>query len=471
MRVRWEDFGAKNQEISEKTSDIHILAKRVTVQINDYTQADTFDAEIDYKQFPFDPRSIRAVAVTIAMEDTGHLYDDTTNKPTRITPRAAPDADPNVIFIGFADDESITFDDSKRTVRLEGRDNTALLVDRKYLGGPVNLEDPVNVVIESLLAELQETVKLDVDNRTRGELPTLAKFYDTKHDTSGKKNPERDESYWDLIQRIIAQAGLICYIELDKLVISRPRVLYGTSNIKRFIYGRNVKNLEFKRKIGRRKNFNVAVRSMNLTTKEVLTAFIPKEATAEWSAETGIPAVEVLIPEVLPSGQKANPDAPPAEGKPAPYISFRIANVNDKDHLIEVGQSIYEELGRQQLEGSLETADMMTWESDASDNSKTRKEFDILKLRNGTPVSIWIDPKDMQNVVQFANQESRELYLRARNIDPKAAKYLAENIGKADASFYTKSVEFSLDETQGFKCKIDFINFINIENPNVDTGA
>lgn len=451
-------------------SELNILAKRITVNINDYTQADTFDCEIDYKQFPFDPRSIRAIAITVAMEDVGHLYDDTTNKPSRIVPRSVQDSngsEANVVFVGFADEESINFDDTKRTVRFEGRDFTSLLIDRKYLAGPVNLEQPVDVVISGLLAQLNETAQIKVVNKTNTDLPVLAKFFEDKHDTSGKKNPARDESYWDLIQRIVSQAGLISYIELDNLIISSPRVLYGNANIKRFIYGRNIKNLEFKRKIGRRKNFNVVVRSMNLATKEVLTAKIPLEATPQWSADTGIPLEEVKIPEITPGDVPKDKQ----QTKTAPYMSFRLANINDKDHLIQVGQNIYEELGRQQIEGQFETADMMTWESDGKNDPKTRKEFDVLKLRNGTPISVWIDPNDLKDVVQFANQESRELYLRARSIDPKAARFLAENIGKADASFYTKSVQFSLDETQGFKAKVDFINFIQVQNPNVETGA
>lgn len=452
----------------------------MTVNINDYTQADTFDAEIDYKQFPFDPRAIRAVAVTVAMEDVGHLY-DSNNSPTRIQPRASRDPvsgkDSNVIFVGFADEESMNFDDTKRTVRFEGRDFTSLLIDRKYLAGPVNLEQPVDVVISKLLEDLNETVKLTIDNRTGADLPVLAKFYDSKDDVSGRKNVAKDESYWDLIQRIISQAGLICYIELDKLVISTPRILYGNAAIKRFIYGRNIKNLEFKRKIGRRKNFNVVVRAMNLATKEVITAKIPAEATPEWSKATGIPIEEIKIPEILPGDKPKDQQAL----KPAPYISFRLSNINDKSHLVKVGENIYEELGRQQIEGSIETADMMVIQSgfryDKTATGKTisvetgKSEFDILKLRNGTPVSVWLDTKDLKDVVQFANSESRELYLKARHIDPKAARFLSENIGRADASFYTKSVQFTLDDTSGFKAKVEIINFIQVSNPNVETGA
>ncbi len=430
------------------------MAKRVTVNINDYTSADTFSAEIDYKQFPFDPRSIRAVAVTIAMEDTGRLYEEVTNSPIRIKPTLE-----NTVFTGFADEETIAFDDTKRTVRLEGRDNTAILVDRKYLGGPVSMELSIEQVIQRLLFELPEAEKIRVDNRV-GTLPVLGKFFDSKDDFSGKKNPKRDESYWDLIQRIVAQAGVIAYIELDALVITTPRILYGNDPIKRFIYGRNIKNLNFKRKIGRRKNFNIAVRAMVFSTKEVLTAFLPKDGTQAWSKESGIPLEEVKVPQSIIDDKPKDQQ----ELKAAPYMSFRLTNINDHAHLVSVGESIYEEFSRQQIEGDFETADMMTMQSD-------KTEFDILKMRNGTPVSVWVDSTDVKEISQWATAESRELYLRARKIDVKAARFLSETIGKMTASFYTKSVQFSLDENSGFKAKVEFVNFIEVKNPNVATGA
>lgn len=399
------------------------------------------------------------------MEDMGRLYDPSSNSPTRIQP-----SQENTIFIGFADDESIRFDDTKRTVSFEGRDYTSLLIDRKYLGGPVPLELPVDEVVQQLLQSLDESVNIEVLNRARAELPVLSSFYSDKDGSSGKKNPKRDQSYWDLIQSIISQAGLIAYIELDKLVISTPRVLYGTDKVKRFVYGKNIKNLNFKRKIGRRKNFNIVVRSMNLSTKEVLEAKIPAEATPEWSKETGITNEEVKIPDSSFSGEAEQAK----ELKPAPYMAFRVTNVNSKDHLIEVGQNIYEELGRQQIEGELTTADMVVPESqsDLVNNRETnRSEFDILNLRNGSPISIWIDAPDMKNVLQFATAESRETYLKARGINSKAARYLSENIGRMDSSFYTKAVKFTLDESSGFQCEVEFINFIQVANPNIDTGS
>lgn len=467
LRLRLEDFGDKSSGLSEQTFDISCLARSVTVKINEYSKADTFEAEIDYKNFPFDPRCIRSCAVTIAIEDMGRIFTDT-NSLNPLVP--GPE---NIVFIGFADEESISFDEDTRTVRLEGRDNTALLIDRKFIEGNIAVDKPLDQVISSLLSNLEETRDLAVDVRVKGDLPVLASFWSDKGSLSGKKNVKKDQSYWDVIQELVADAGLIAYIELDKLVLTKPRVLYDRNQAKKFIYGGNLKNLEFKRKIGRKKGFNIAVRCLNVETKEVIEAFIPKEATDEWSKETGIPNIEVMIPKVVPAkpasmssngateNQLSDQDAE-AKGDPAPYISFRVANVSNKQQLIEIGQSIYEEIGRQQIEGSFETREMKIKYTRLDGKEDI---FNILKLRVGMPIVVEIQGDDLKILRNIKNQSGIEKYLIDKKYDRRVARSLAQSIGKSNTPFYTKAVTFTMDAENGFDCTVEFLNFIESENP------
>lgn len=426
----------------------------MSVKINDYSTADTFELEIDYKNFPFDPRSIRSCGVTIAMQDSGKIFNqDNSLNPLKITPD-------NTVFMGFADEESISFDDVSRTVTLEGRDFTSLLIDRKYLLGTLNLEQPLDVVIQGLLDSLDETRPIKIDNRTGESLPVLSSFWGDKTELSGKKNTKKDESYWDVINDIVSRAGLIAYIELDRLVITRPRVLYSNAQPKRFVYGKNLKTLEYKRKLGRRKNFNIVVRCLNLESKEVLEARIPMEATDEWARETGISNLEVKVPELDQEGKPL----PEENLKPAPYIAFKVANVANKDQLIKVGQEIYEEIGRQQIEGTFETSEMRTsWLKEFGKSDIV--DFDILKLRNGTPVLIEMDQGDLQGLNKIDDVEARRRFLVARGYQPNAALALAETLSnpRLNGPLYTKSVSFDLDAENGFNCKVEFINFIQVD--------
>lgn len=451
LRVRWEDFGDTQNAKLQQISRFPVLARRVTVNINDYRSADTFSAEIDYKNFPFDPRSIRACGISIFMRDMGKLFSED-NSLNRIEPD-----ENSVIFQGFVDEESISFDDSKRTVSFEGRDFTSILIDTPFSRGTVNLEQPLDEVIRQILSELPSTESLKLVKRVEGDLPVIASFAESKDGQTSRKNVRKGESYWDVIQDLVQRAALIAYVEIDKLVITNPQVLYDPQRIRPFTYGKNISQFELKRKLGRRKNFNIAVRGLVLGEKRVEEARIPLEATDAWSQRTGIVQKEVKLPEIGTDGAPIPED----QAKPAPYIAFPIPNMTSKTQLIEIGQQIYEEIGRQQLEGSFETKDMSLC---IRRPGRADEEFSILDLRNGTPVSIEIDQGDLAGVSRLATVAERRKFLISRCYDPVVAQIFAETLGKAPTAFYTKSVEFTMDAEQGFSCKVDFINFI--ENIN-----
>jgi hypothetical protein len=455
LRVIWEDFNFKSNARLQEVYTLPIIAKRVTVNINDYTQADTFSAEIDFKHFPFDPRSIRACGVTIHMQDMKGVFEPN-NENRLIVP-----SERNTVFLGFADEESITFDDSNRTVRMEGRDFTALLIDRKYTGGLIDYGQPMDVILRQLLAELEETVDLKLDIRGLTTLPTIAQFSSNKVSNSklgGQRNRGSDESYWDVIQNMVANAGLIAYVELDRLVVTKPRALYDRNRAVMFVYGRNVRELEYKRKIGRQKNFNISVKSLNVLTKEVLQAQIPAEATDAWARATGVAQREVELPSVKPDGT-------PGEPKPAPYISFRVPDVNSKAHLIGIGEELYEEMGRQQIEGSFKTKELDVPFQNFVGPSAAGVDgecFNLFQLRIGTPVQLEVDQGDMKGVQRLSSVAEKARYLRANCYEPAVAEVLAETLSnpRFNTPFYTKGVQYTLDQESGLEATVNFINFI-----------
>jgi hypothetical protein len=457
LRVRWEDFGDKDAKLLE-VYKLDVIPKRVSVNINDYTTADTFELEIDYKSFPFDPRAIRSCGVSIFIEDMGKLYGQD-NALRQIRP-SSDLTNGNVIFQGFADEESINFDDDKRVVKLEGRDFTGILIDAKYLAGtPIDMGQPLDVLVGSLLAALPATKDLKVDNRTGKTLPTLKQFYPGfGAPLAGQRNVGRDDTYWEIIQDLAAHAGVIVYVEIDKLVISTPRVLYDKSRAKQFIYGSNLKTVEFKRKLGRHKGFNVIVRCLDTSTKQVLQAKIPEEGTDAWAKDSGIPNKQVIVPVV---GVNAQPQA--NQNQPAPYMAFRVTGINDKPQLVEVGQKIFEELSRQQVEGSFETHEMEVMD-------KKGECFDLTKLRIGVPVAVEIDSTDLYNISRFGKVDQRRQFLIARGYPAAFADTFAKVMGGYTPVFYTKAAAFTLDSENGFKLKVDFLNFIDLDNKGINFG-
>lgn len=480
LRCRFEDFGNKTDPKFQKEYAINCFAKNIRVNINDYTQADTFDLTLDFKNFPIDPRLLRSCGVTIYLEDRKKVFLDS-NALNEIKP-----SNDNIIFLGFADTDHIEMNETDRTVKLEGRDQTALLIDLPYFGGPVNLNLPIDQVIKNILAQNESTQQIIVDPRLpEGEtFPVLSQFAQDKGALAGTKNSARDDSYWEIIQRIISDSGLIAYIEIDKLVITKPRALYDRSKAKIFAFGRNIKNLEYKRKLGRQKGFNVRVVCADFKNKQLIEALIPKEASEAWAKEIGIKREPVKIPKPqpfqfnpTPQGQENPPAAQTTQAadQEAPYLTFKLNNIADKDHLTRVGEKIFEEVGRQQIEGTFTTHEMSIADAQG-------KVADIMKFRIGTPLEVIVDGSDLEGLKKIVNQEGKNntidnkvlknrmtRYLTVRGYELSVAEIIAETWAKVDTPFFTKGIEFSLDQDKGLDVKVDFINFITLPQALVES--
>jgi len=493
FNIRWETFGRKDDPDLIKLSKFTGIAKRVNVNINSYREADTFSCTLDYRNFPFDPRTIRALGITIHMEDKQKIFNKDgilelikpqDNKYDKNGKRISG----NTIFVGFADEESIDFDEDTRTIKIEGRDYTALLIDSPHSGEVVDYTRSLDKVIRGLLDELEATKKIQIINRTDKDLPTLSQYNYSKGSLDGQRGRKsKDESYWDVITDLVSQAGLIVFVELDKLIITKPRNLYSNKAISKelkaielketekkayqFIYGKNLKSLSFKRKLGRQKSVNVRIRSVNLAnkTEPVLTVDIPKEANIEWCKELGISREEQTIEKFDSEGKALDPE-------PAPYLTYNVSDIGNKELLIEKGQSVWEEIGRQQIEGELVTKEMKQSQDDDV-------EFDITKIRNGTPIKVEIGQGDLKGLSKydedknkkFKNKEEENLYrlslvsarenfLISRGYEPIVAKTFAKTLGKVHPLFYTKAIEFTLDRDDGFTMNLEFINFIEVSN-------
>ncbi len=465
LRVRWEDFST-GDPILEKPAKLTVIARDVTVQINDYTKADTFNASIDYKSFPFDPRSIRALGVTIHMENKTKTFVGDVNAPDFNSLNLIEPSEENSVFTGFVDEESISFDDSSRTVSFEGRDFTSLLIDAPFSLKKIDLGRPLDQIIADLIGELETTANLEVDNRTGEELPNIGKFAPDYHPLGKDRSAKKKEKYWDVITDIVSRAGLIAYIELDKLVINTPRTLYADTQATQLVWGKNLTRLGFKRKLGRQKGINVVVRSANLQKKEVIEAKIPEEASLEWATSLGIPRERQKVQKIDTKGDVKDQDAP--------FLTFNIANIGNKDQLTKIGEGIWEEIGRQQIEGSLETKEMCIEQYDPI--NQTVDEINTLKFRNGTPIRIEIAADDLERIAGIEikdklgeisrekTESARYQYLRQHCYSEDIAKALAKTLGKFETRFYTKSVEFRMSQQDGFTMSIDFINFIEVSN-------
>ena len=303
LLVVWETYDitqvttrAERERLDEQSirnpATIDIIAKSVNVDINDYTQADTFSLIIDYDQFPFDPRAMRSVQVTIAMEN---IPSGERIQLRKYNPRT--EVDGNLVFIGFADIQEIAFDDASREVFLEGRDYMGLLldtsrvlIDKKNAAGlvvgskiaqkPKFTGKLITTAFTSLLREQRAFNGLNVEARLGSDpIPKI----------NGDANNVAGTSYWHIIEKYVAREGLIAYMDLDKLVITNPRNLFAGSEqrLVQMVYGINLSRLSFNRYIGRQKTFNIRVKSRlpngrrTKNNKTTIQAEMPKDAVTD----------------------------------------------------------------------------------------------------------------------------------------------------------------------------------------------
>ena len=451
LSVLWEDFKRGSAATSNAGNyTTAITPERLTVNINDYRTADTFDCELDYRNFPFDPRSIRSIQVTIYVEDLEKL------------PAAGQSIEPsedNIIFAGFADETSIDLDEENRLVSFSGRDITSILLDTRWDGTLIDLQSAaLDVVIGRILKKLDSTRALQIESRNRGRMPTLGQIPGGYGDAPGedgelrnKRSSRTNEMYWDVIQDLVTRAGLIAYIEIDRLVITEPNALYDKTNSKQFIYGKNLTRLQMKRKIGRLKDINLALTSMNpRLAVPVIKCFIPRDASPAFKSRLRLPDGDIMIERIKPDGTKD--DKPEA----APFIAFNIPRAPSRQRLIEIGQNIFEEMGRQQIEGTIKTGEMLARDLQGF-------EFDLTKMRIGTPIDIKIDNSDLVGMREIDSETERRRYLIARGYKEEIAEYFAKTFTGFGSPFYTRSVTMTMSANDGWDLSIGFVNFIELK--------
>lgn len=514
LRVLPEDYGLSSDASKEETTVFNVQCRDVVVNRNDYKTADTFTAEVDYKSFPFDPRTIRACGVVIYMQDMGKNYNDDGSLAI-IQPGAETAIDPtisNAVFIGFVDEDEIIFDDLGRKVMFTGRDCTALLIDQKYTSvkavphspdplatkgakitskvvGPFFPNQPLNIAIQNLLSTFPATQSIRVYASPGVVMPIMSTYdpaFGNKLAGGMNTGGGKRESYWDIIQDLAGRAGLICYMGISStadgqiaptIFLVTPKdqgldinLLTGQTNTEtlddiKIIYGQNVKNLKFKRKIGRMKNFNIQVISRN--QKEVISAKIPEEATIAWLNKYDFPLTDghgtpALVPKLRPDGTIDD-----TSNQYAPYITFPYPKIGSKAALIQIAQTLYEQYSLQQLEGEFTTWEMLgrgtTKDSNLNDKY-SYTAYDLTQIKKGQTICIEMASPDIAAISRFPSNLDRVYYLTERGYDPNLAILIATTIQPMSARFQIKSYRMHIGQDTGWELTVEFYNLIDNTN-------
>lgn len=375
----------------------------VTLLKNTHRAADKLALTIQAADLPIPTRLIRSIGVlaflgTVDADAYAAGLSANARGSGVNTALLRPSRD-NLRFIGFMDD--IDEDTDGGMLSMESRDYTGILLDTPVAVAvfEIDINAPLDDVIVAILRTVpggaadgirvrrESTVEYDDQAGTYrmrlGDLPNVAKTFPAV--TKRRRGKQfrlpaslagSELSYWDLITDICVAAGFVPIIDLDTLRLTTPRTLLGRTRAggfervvtgpggaerlttRRMVHGSNIDKLRFSRKFGRVSVPGVEVRSLVPGRAEPLVVRWP-------------PPKRDRSGKVLPSGR----------GQVDQTQTLLLRGIEDPRQLIQIAEGLYEELGRSEYGGRLETYDLASFGGGNEDP-------DLLSLASGEPLEV-----------------------------------------------------------------------------------
>lgn len=256
---------------------------------------------------------------------------------------------------------------------------------------------------------------------------------------------------WAVWQQCVGMLGLISYIDRDRCIVTTTTEHYDPSSAPRFIWGRNVLEME----LHVDDNFSdkgVAIVSFDALTGKTIEAFYPPPTD---------PRVKRKQPKASVRSKKGhahNTKAKPAVFESERYEYFEYHGVTDPDALEAIAKRVWEERGRQACEGQLTTAEMFVG---------PLGNVDVLSLRAGDAMRVEAAPDEQQGLLDLHSNEDRRRYMLQRGYSGEVADLIVRNLQVSrsfDPVFHALRVRTTL-EVDGdggrFEAAINFHNRID----------
>lgn len=432
-------------------------------------------------------------------------------------------------FVGVVDEWKVTHGESGSTVELRGRDLRGILLDvpidvgggsQKTLLESLDLSRPIDEIVSRILsfnpffASIQVVVNpaewpggVVASPKSADIIPRVQRG--AKGEAKGGQASGGDKmAFWDLITKLCYFVGAVPYFKGVELRIRPSRTIYDQAvgdidpirnptpfvggiprsfdektnasispslRWRRLVYGRDIASLSFDRKFAgwRKPNYIRCIGS--LPTPEVQrsggkvvggaqsyqpvagwypplpdhvaskpkTGFLNKKKTTE-------------VTKVSPSNQIADNEV----------MTIPVPGVNDKTRLEEIARSIYEEIGRGELGGSVETPCLASFGGGNSDP-------DLLSLSPGDGVELRVDTRPATSgaplVSTYTDSERFSVSAAVANLtkvlggDDRLARAIVLSTRGQQKNlqrfFRVQTVKYSWSD-RGMKIAFDFQNYV-----------
>ncbi len=400
-----------------------VIPQSVEVERNDHRHADTALVVVDYRDLPLDPRAVRSILVEVLL---GDIRDPTlTAVPTTRSWRR---------FIGYVDEPETTLEESGETVRLQCRDYTALFCDYEWPGTAIDVSGPLTTVIATIIEAVPGASSLPVVFDASGSADLVLAGYIGRT----KFAPHAKDDAWTVLVDLLSRAGLIPVIILDELHVLSAKDVSGARAV-RMLYGRNIARLSWLRKFNEAATQQIEVRAWDEVSR---------------TARTGrYPAAAITTRRKVSTTGKVSTEK-------APILAFYVAGTYSEAQLTDIAEAIYAEVGREQFEGSLETAEMLDLD-----------DVELPGLANGDTLAVRLDSGVLASIegmseaeaVAFLSGSDPRRPTPAQPLDATAAAALVSVARRMDdtaSSFYVKSARHRWSRGQGYSLEVTFISFV-----------
>jgi len=486
--------GTPQQQISSQDALTHVvdgvIPRSAQVMRNGIRAADTLSLEVQFRDMPIDPRVIRSCAVeyflgTVTAADyargiDGEVRSDATSGglglPWNIVPDGYLDGHgrprSNLRFQGWVDEWGDAWSEGDApTVRLECTDNTRLLLEQD--AGPKLTVDPtvpLDRAFADYLSNYPQFRGLSVEYRPGGhpeDVPVLKDAlqktkYRPKHGPPASGGSGQLK-VWDYLTDVAGSVGHTLRVEGTVVVIQRVRTLYDARAFGRFddpfviaggrelptgrvlpnrlyVYGRNIADMDFRRKFTAVAPQNIEVRSYDTATKRTLVARFPLKGDRQKRISPGSSSDQVW------------------------KVKF-VEGVKDDKTLRIIAQGTYEALTRNELEVVFSTKNMGSFGGGNLDP-------DALDVEAGDAIDVEVlrspfqeDDESTINEIQENMVTRAADFMEALGFDPvfAAAYQLAINNVGLQTTFRVRSLGLDWDGlNEGVTLDFECVNYIEV---------
>lgn len=496
---------------ANETFVMNIVPKKCVVELHGHRQAATYNLTLDFKQLPVDPRTVRAASCeihmgTVSPTDFGDGVSERRrheqNPVSILNTRTAQGRirESTLMLIGPVDEWKQEHGDSSE-VTLHGRDLRGLLLDSPLVSPndhPARTENSRRIPASNILSRLRPSATIDVlvrqiigehvrlrdvrvecyaEEWPQGRIPSPNTPTALPRNRRGARGTQAatgsthsDLNFWDLIVRYCFLVGAIPYFQGRTLYIRPALSLYGAvttpdtiqsatqgrqlrSDIKQVVYGRHIKKLSVGRKYaGNNKPKTIRCISTNLSlgpnnrNQYIEASWPPRNPRDE--REIG-----AKITHVHSGSNHGNEE----------ILNVPVPGVHSHERLLEIAQSLYEEIGRNEISGTVESGVLATY---------GRNIPDLLELRPGDPVELLVDVatlnqhENLPNTLQehsgqpFVNAVAAvQAYVRDENLARAIVATSRGNIMGVLRYFRVSNARYDWSVGQGIEMSFDFQNY------------